>query len=60
MRRTQRSSKLAAENAVYDFLIDFMRVQRIIGLFDIFMSRGEREAWFQRLEEFFTNERVPE
>jgi outer membrane protein len=53
-------AKLAAENAVYDFLVDFMRVQRVIGSFDVFMSRDEREAWFQRLEEFFANERVPE
>ncbi|MDY6838209.1 MAG: TolC family protein [Thermodesulfobacteriota bacterium] len=43
----------AAENAVYDFLIDLMKVQRATGQFDFFMPREEREAWFQRLEIFF-------
>ncbi len=53
-------AKLAAENAVYDFLIDFMRVQRVIGSFDVFMSRADRDAWFQRLKAFFADRRVPE
>lgn len=47
-------AQLRAENAVHDFLIDFMEVQRSIGTFDIFMSAEEREAWFKRLEEYFT------
>jgi outer membrane protein TolC len=42
-----------AQNAVYNFLIDLMNVQRATGKFSFFMSRGEREAWFHRLETFF-------
>jgi outer membrane protein TolC/ABC-type uncharacterized transport system substrate-binding protein len=41
-----------AANAVYDFLIDLMNVQRAIGRFDFFASAKEREAWFERLETF--------
>jgi outer membrane protein TolC len=41
-----------AANAVYDFLIDLMNVQRAIGRFDFFASAKEREAWFKQLEAF--------
>lgn len=43
-----------AANAVYDFLIDMMNVQRAVGRFDIFLSPHERETWFERLDAFFT------
>jgi outer membrane protein TolC len=43
-----------AENAVYDFLIDWMDVQRAFGRFDFLMTPGQREDYFQRLEEFFS------
>ncbi len=42
-----------AANAVYDFLIDLMNVQRAIGRFDFFASAVERQAWFERLETYF-------
>jgi outer membrane protein TolC len=42
-----------AQNAVYNFLIDLMNVQRATGKFDFFMSRQERDGWFLRLESFF-------
>ncbi|MBW2580804.1 MAG: hypothetical protein JRD00_07660, partial [Deltaproteobacteria bacterium] len=42
-----------AENAVYNFLIDWMDVERAAGRFDFLMTQGEREEWFQRLQEFF-------
>jgi outer membrane protein TolC len=42
-----------AQNAVFNFLIDLMNVQRATGKFDFFLSSQEREAWFQRLETFF-------
>jgi outer membrane protein TolC len=42
-------SDQAAENAVYDFLIDWMDVERAAGRFDFLMT----EEWFQRLQEFF-------
>lgn len=41
-----------AANAVYDFLIDLMNVQRAVGGFDFFASAEERESWFERLESF--------
>ncbi|ABA90238.1 periplasmic substrate-binding protein and efflux pump, RND family, outer membrane protein [Syntrophotalea carbinolica DSM 2380] len=42
----------SAANAVYDFLLDLMAVQRSLGQFDFFLSAGQREQWFQRLELF--------
>ncbi len=45
----------AAANAVYDFLIDLMRVQRAVGHMSFFESPEERAAWFQRLKTFFVN-----
>jgi len=41
-------------NSIFDFLIDLMEVQRAVGKFDFFLSVEEREAWFNRLEAFFT------
>ncbi|MDY7093484.1 MAG: TolC family protein [Acidobacteriota bacterium] len=43
-----------ATNAVYDFFIDLMEVQRAINRFDFFISPDARDAWFQRLDLFFT------
>ena len=43
----------AAENAVYDFIIDLMNVERAIGTFDFFRSREEMGAFFQRLDAFY-------
>jgi outer membrane protein len=42
-----------AENAVYNFLIDWMDVQRAAGRFDFLMTPGQRGEYFQRLAEFF-------
>jgi outer membrane protein TolC len=42
-----------AANAVHNFLIDLMNVQRAIGRFDFSLTPEEREAWFQRLDEYF-------
>jgi len=42
-----------ASNAVHDFLVDLMNVQRAIGRFDFFTSAEEREAWFKRLDAYF-------
>ena len=43
----------AAANAVYDFLIDLMELQRAANSFDFFTSLEEREAWFNRMKAFF-------
>jgi outer membrane protein len=42
-----------AENAVYNFLIDWMDVQRAAGRFDFLMTPEQREEYFQKLAEFF-------
>jgi outer membrane protein TolC len=46
-------SEEAASNAVYDFLMDLLTVQRAIGTFDIFQSDSEREAYYDRLDAYF-------
>jgi outer membrane protein TolC len=43
----------AAANAVYDFFIDLMEVQRSVGSFDFFLSDEEKDRWFERLEVFW-------
>lgn len=43
----------AAANAVYDFLVDLMRVQRAVGQFDFFRDPEERDAYFRRLDDFY-------
>ncbi|MBW1981798.1 MAG: TolC family protein [Deltaproteobacteria bacterium] len=42
-----------AENAVYDFLVDYTNVQRAAGRFDFFLSAPERDKWFHELELYF-------
>ncbi len=41
-----------AANAVYDFLIDLMSVQRSLGTFFLFASDPEREVFMERLDQF--------
>jgi len=45
------SSQVAA-NAVYDFLIDLMEMERAANDFDFFRTQEEREVWFERLEKY--------
>ena len=47
-------SEEAASNAVYDFLIDLMQVQRAIGKFDIFQTDQDRDAFYDRLDAYFS------
>ncbi len=42
------NAELNAANAVYNFLIDFMGVQRALGEFIIFMPEGQRQEWMKR------------
>ncbi len=42
------SADLDAANAVYNFLIDFMGVQRAVGEFVIFMPQDSREEWLNK------------
>ncbi len=46
-------SEESAENAIYDFLIDLMRIERATSTFDFFDSPEGRAAWFARLAQFF-------
>jgi outer membrane protein len=47
------SADLNAANAVYNFLIDLMNVQRAAGKFDFFTSPEDREEWFRMLDEYY-------
>ncbi len=42
------NAELNAANAVYNFLIDFMGVQRAMGKFVIFLPQAERNNWMRR------------
>jgi outer membrane protein TolC len=45
-----RGADQVAANAVYNFLIDLMRVQRAAGRFSLLMAPEEREAWLQEID----------
>lgn len=52
----QNVALVAAEragNAVFDFLVDWMIVQRAVGQFDFFLSAQQREDWFQKLDRYY-------
>ncbi len=49
------AADLNAANAVYDFLIDLMNVQRSVGRFDFFMNMVDRDEWFRKLETFYND-----
>ncbi len=44
-----------AANAIYDFLIDLMLVQRSVGRFIFFLSSDEQRIWSQKTNRFFKN-----
>lgn len=46
-------AQLSSANAVYDFLLDLMEVQRAAGQLDFFLSPAEREAWFARMDSYY-------
>jgi len=48
----------AAANAVYDFLIDLISIQRAVGRFDYFLYQEDRVAWFERLSAYFAKSGV--
>ena len=48
-----------AANAVYDFLIDLMEVQRAVGMVDFFMTEEDQKDWFERLDAFFAGAGAP-
>ena len=50
----------SAANALYDFVIDLMNVQRAVGRFEVFASEASRDQWFRDLETYFEVSRVGE
>ncbi len=44
---------LAAANAVYDFLIDLMNVERAVGKFDYYRSPEDQRAFLERLADYY-------
>jgi len=46
-----------AANAVYDFLLDLVDVERAMGRFFFLAGPDERAAWFDRLESYFEEAR---
>ncbi len=53
------TADLARADAVYRFLIDWMELQRAIGQFDFRSSRSQRDAWFDRVDEYFLRNGIP-
>lgn len=47
------TSEQTAANAVYDFLLDLMEVQRAVARFDYFLTQDERDGFFRNLEQYF-------
>ncbi len=52
-QNTALVANLAAANAVYDFVIDIMNVERAMGHFVIFATPEDRDAFFERMDRFF-------
>ena len=48
------NAELGVADAVNDYLLDLMRVERSVGQFMFFVSAADREAWIQELEQFST------
>ena len=52
-QQTSLSADEAAANAVYDFLVDLMNVERAVGRFDFFRTAEERQSFYERLSDFY-------
>ncbi len=48
---------LRAANAVYDFLVDFVEVERAVGAFGFVRSKDEQDDFFRRLQQFSVRQR---
>jgi outer membrane protein TolC len=46
-------ANLDAANAVYNFLVDLMKVQRSAGIFIFFLDENMKQVWYQKMEEYF-------
>ncbi|OQY26382.1 MAG: hypothetical protein B6244_13780 [Candidatus Cloacimonetes bacterium 4572_55] len=54
-QNTALVANLAAANAVYDFIIDLMRVERAVGSFSVLRTNEETNVFFDRLDAYFEN-----
>jgi len=46
----------SASNAIFDFLIDVMNLQRSYGGFDLFLDEHDMDNWLQRLKHYIATE----
>jgi outer membrane protein TolC len=46
-------AELSASNAVFDFLVDLMEVQRAVGRFDFLLPRDQQTQWLSKLKQRF-------
>ncbi len=51
-QNTALIAELDAANVLYDFITDFMAVQRAAGQIDLFLDEASREAFVQRLQAY--------
>ena len=51
------TAELQASNAVFDFLLDLVEVQRAAGRLDWFRAEENRDAWVQRIRDYFAEVR---
>ncbi len=49
------TARLNAANAVYDFLIDLINIERAAGQFAYFLYKEDQTNWVQRVDAFFAN-----
>jgi outer membrane protein TolC len=47
------TAELGASNAVYNFLLDLVEVQRAAGRLEWFRAEEDRDAWVQRIRDYF-------
>ncbi len=51
-------AEIGATDAVHDFFIDLMTLQRVSNRFDFFVDGAARSAWYAELEEYFAERGV--
>ena len=51
------TSELGASNAVFKFVVDLVEVQRAAGRLEWFRAEENRDAWVQRIRDYFAEVR---
>ena len=52
-----RAQQVSA-NALYDFFIAYMQLQKAVGQIDVLMTKSEKEEFLKQLDEFISNAKV--